>query len=111
MHIAVMLAIISNILLIVVLSVALIYGFEQPKFKAAYGYVLAGSMLAYLLLSGFVSVYGLLANRNPYALVLLLCMISPFVIGRFVSYETLKKYTVVQIMCFVVSLTALFLKF
>jgi hypothetical protein len=44
-----------------------------------------------------------------YCLILFLCVISPFVIGKLVRYETLKKYTIIQIAFYIVSLITLFL--
>ena len=110
MHIVITLAIVVNILSLIVLLIGLLCNFE-PKAKAVYGYYIAGCMLMYLALLSFIGIYGLVINHNLYCLILFLCVISPFVIGKLVKYETLKKYTVVQLMCFVVSLVTLFVKF
>lgn len=107
MHIILTSAIIINILAIVVLLVGLFYNFEQPKNKALYGYVMAGSLLSYIFLLSLVGICGLVVEHNLYFSLLFLCVISPFVIGKIVKYETLKKYTAAQIMCFIVSLVIL----
>ncbi len=107
MHIILTSAIIINILAIVVLLIGLFYNFEQPKNKALYGYVMAGSLLLYIFLLSLVGIYGLVVEHNLYFALLFLCVISPFVIGKFVKYETLKRYTAAQIMCFIVSLVIL----
>ena len=107
MHIVTVLGIVSNILAILVLLVGLFYNFEQPKIKAIYGYSIAGCVLPYLILLTLIGIYGLVVNHNLYSLILFLCVISPFIIGKLVKYETLKKYTSVQILCFVVSLIIL----
>lgn len=107
MHIILTSAIIINILAIVVLLIGLFYNFEQPKNKALYGYVMAGSLLFYIFLLSLVGIYGLVVEHNLYFALLFLCVISPFVIGKFVKYETLKRYTAAQIMCFIVSLVIL----
>ena len=104
-------AIIVNILAVISLLIGLFYTFEQPKNKAIYGYCVAGSMIIYIIMLCIAGLYGLITNDNLYSLVLFLCAISPFVIGKFVKYETLKKYTVVQIMFFIFSLVTLLLKF
>ena len=110
MHIVTTLAIIANILAILILLIGLFYKFEQPKIKAIYGYNIAGFMLLYMVTLGIVALYWLTVNHNLYGIILLLCIISPFVIGKLVRYETLKQYTVVQIMCFTASLIILFLQ-
>ena len=104
-------AIIVNILSIIVLFIGLVYNFNQPKNKAIYGYSIAGSMLFYIIILSVIALYDLFINKLLYFLILLLCVISPFVIGKLVKHETLKKYTVIQIVCFVVSLVTLIMNF
>ena len=111
MHIVTLSAIFVNLITIIVLLIGLFYKFEQPKTKAVYGYSIAGCFIVYIVLLCFLGLYKLIVNHNLYSFVLFLCVISPFVIGRLVKYETLKKYTVVQIMCFLVSLITLLIKF
>lgn len=110
MHI-VLPAIIVNILAIIVLSMGLLYSFEQPKIKAVYGYCVAGSMIMYIAIITIAAIYGLIVKHNLYSIILLLCAISPFIIGKLVKYETLKKYTIIQILCFVVSSAILLINF
>lgn len=110
MYLVVQLAIAINIISIIVLLFGLFYNFGQPKIKAVYGYTITGCFIAYMVVLSIVAIYGLITKNNLYGFILLLCVISPFVIGKFVKYETLKKYTVVQIVCFVLSLVTLFLK-
>ena len=107
MHIV---AIVINIIAIIVLSAGLFHKFEHPKHKAIFGYTVAGSMILYIAFLGLIAIYEILVNRNLYGASLILCVISPFIIGKLVKYETLKKYTVAQIICFIVSLVTL-LKF
>ena len=111
MRIVLLLAIIINILSIIVLSIGLFHKFEHPKNKANYGYFIAGCMLMYILMLSFAAIYGLIIHHYLYCIVLFLCVISPFVIGKFVKHETLAKYTIAQIMCFIVSLIVLIQKF
>ena len=107
MHIVTILTIIINILAIIMLSVGLFHNFERPKHKAIYGYALAGSLIAYIVAICIAAICEIVLNHNFYCSVLFLCVISPFVIGKFIKYETLKKYTVAQIVCFIVSLSIL----
>lgn len=108
MRIVILTAIVVCIFAIIVLSIGLFHTFKQPKYKAIYGYCVAGSMILYIIMSGLGSIYEFFVNNSLYGLVLALCAISPFIIGKFVKYETLKKYTVFQILCFALSL-AIFL--
>ena len=111
MSVVLTLAVIVNILSIIMLAVGLVYNFDQPKIKAMYGYLIAGCMLLYILMLGMVLIYGLFVKHYLFSLILFLCIISHFIIGKFVTYETLKKYTVTQIMCYVVSLITILLNF
>ena len=111
MHIVTGLGVIANILAILVLLIGLFYNFEQPKVKAVYGYSIAGCFIPYLVLLTLIGAYGLVVNHNMYSFILFFCVISPFIIGKLVKYETLKKYTIVQIVCFVFSLVTLLLNF
>lgn len=97
-------AIIINIIAIIVLSIGLFHNFENPKDKAVFGYFVAGSMLLYVVMMSFATIYKLFIKPDLYCLTLFLCTISPFIIGKLVKYATLKKYTVIQIMCFIFSL-------
>ena len=109
MYIVLLSAVIVNILPIIMLPIGLIYNFKQPKTKALYGYVIAGCMMLYILMLGLASIYGVFVKHYLFSLVLFMCIISHFIIGNLVTYETLKKYTIVQVMCYFVSLITLLL--
>ena len=111
MYIVLISAIIVNILSIITLLIGLFYNFKQPQNKSVYGYIIAGCMLLYIVTLSFALIYGLLIKHYLYSIVLFLCIISHFIIGKLVKYETLKKYTTTQIMCYVVSLITLLLNF
>jgi len=97
--------IIINILLIIVLLTGLFHKFENPKHKAFFGYIIATSMIMYILALSVISIFGL--SHNLYRLILLLCVISPFIIGKLVNYKTLKIYTIIQILSCLFSLIIL----
>ncbi|MBR1942797.1 hypothetical protein IJ843_03575 [bacterium] len=101
-------AVFFNIFILIVLLFGLFFKFENPKQKAAYGITMAISMISYLLTLSTVIAFGAILKHNFNMLYLVLCVISPFVIGYFVKYETLKKYTVIQILFFAASLIFLF---
>ena len=111
MYIVLISAIIVNILSIIMLLIGLFYNFKQPKNKAVFGYLIAGCMFLYIITLGLALIYGFFGKHYLYSFVLFLCVISHFVIGKLVKYETLKKYTTIQIMCYVVSLITLLLNF
>ena len=93
------------------LLIGLLYNFKQPKHKAVYGYLLAGCMLLYIMTLIPALICGFLGKHYLFSLILFLCIISNFIIGKLVKYETLKKYTTAQIMCYIVSLITLLLNF
>ena len=109
MHIVLISAIIVNILSLIMLTIGLFYNFKQPKIKAIYGYSIAVCMIAYIVTLSTALIYGFFEKHFLYSLVLFLCVISHFIIGKLAKYETLKKYTIVQIICYVVSLVTLLL--
>ena len=111
MYIVLALAIIVNILSIMMMLIGFLYNFKRPKNKAIFGYLIAGCMLLYIVTLSIVLIYGFFAKLYLYSFVLFLCIISHFIIGKLVKYETLKKYTIFQIMCYVVSLVTLLLYF
>jgi hypothetical protein len=107
MYLIILLTIIVNIAAIVGLLIGLFYKFEQPKNKAIFGYSIVGSMILYVILLGLVVVRGWILKPDFNCVIQTLCVFSPFVIGKLVRYETLKKYTIIQIMFFVFSLITL----
>ena len=111
MYIVLISAIIVNIISVIMLLLGLFHNFKQPKNKAIYGYLIAGCMLLYIITISLASIYGLFGKHYFYSLVLFLCVISHFIIGKLVKYETLKKYTIAQIMCYVVSLITMLMNF
>lgn len=110
MYLVNLLAIFVNIVAAVGLLVGLFYNFVQPKNKAIFGYFIVGSMLLYIILLGVIVIQRWILEPNLSCFILTLCVISPFIIGKLVKYGTLKKYTVIQIMFFVASLTILLLR-
>jgi hypothetical protein len=110
MNIITLITIILNIVAILVLCAGLFHKFENPKNKAVYGYVIAGGMIPYMLALSIYVISDIIVNRNFWSIFLILCVISPFIIGKLVKYETLKIYTLIQILCFCASLAVLCLK-
>ena len=109
MYLVLLSAIIVNILSIIMLLIGLFYNFTQPKNKAIYGYLIAGCMILYIITLSVALICGFFGKHYLYSFILFLCIISHFIIGKLVKYETLKKYTTIQIMCYVVSLIILLL--
>ena len=111
MLILAILTILMNIAAIAVLAAGLFCKFENPKHKAIYGYSIAGSTLPYLFLLSALILTEVILHGNLKFSCLLLCVISPFIIGKIVRYETLKKYTFIQILCYCASLAVLVVKY
>jgi len=111
MYIVLTSAIIVNILSVILLLIGLLYNFKHPKNKALYGYLITSCMILYIITLSLALIYGCFEKHYLYSFVLFLCVISHFIIGKLVKYETLKKYTIVQIMFYVVSLITLLLNF
>ena len=109
MYIGLISAVIVNILSIIMLLIGLLYTFKSPKSKAVYGYLIAGCMILYIITLSLALIYGFFEKHYLYSFILFLCIISHFILGKLVKYETLKKYTVVQILCFTASLATLIL--
>ena len=107
MHIVLSLAIIINILFIIVLLTGLFYKFKQPKNKAVHGYLIAGCMISYILTLVLALIYGFLEKHFLHSFILFLCTISPFIIGKLVNYNSLKLYTIIQILSCLFSLIIL----
>jgi len=111
MYIVLVSAVIVNILSIIMLLIGLFYNFKQPKNKAVYGYSIAGCIFLYMITLSLALICGLFGKHYLYSSILFLCVISHFIIGKLVKYETLKIYTSAQIMCYFVSLITLLLNF
>lgn len=108
MYIVTVFSIIANIAIIAALLTGLFYTFKAPKNKAVFGYVMVGCMIAYILTLSLFIISETVAAHNFIYMWLILCIISPFIIGKFASFKTLKKYTAIQTVCFLTSLAALF---
>ena len=104
------LTLIFNIIAIAILAFGLFHTFEHPKNKAIYGYTIAGSCIPYLILLTIFVILEILQGNYKFSC-LLFCVISPFIIGKLVKYETLKFYTAIQILCFVISAVVLIIKY
>ena len=109
MYIVLVSAIIVNILSIIMFLIGLFYNFKQPKNKAIYGYLVVVCVILYIITLSMTLIYDFFVKHYLYSFILFLCIVSPFVIGKFVKYDTLKKYTILQIMFFIVSMFTILL--
>ena len=103
MKIFALITLIFNILTIIVLSIGIIHKFENPKNKAVYGYIIAANMIPYLILLSIFALLEIFTTHIFSTILFLFSIISPFIIGKLVKYETLQFYTVIQILCFLLS--------
>jgi len=103
------LAIILNIILLFVYIFVFIRTFyynPTPKQKAFLATITGVITILYIIALLILVLFGI-KNHNYIVSVFLLFIFSPFIIGHFVRYETLKIYSVIQIICFFASLALL----
>lgn len=79
-----------------------------PKQKALWSSFSGAGLFLYLVSFGILTFEGII-KQNPLMFSLALFFFIPFVIGKKASYETLKKYLILQIFVFVLSLLVLFI--
>ena len=110
MKILMYLTLFFNISCILVLIYGLFANFANPKHKAVYGYTIAGTMLPLLLMLSLIAIKEMIFANFIMALLFIISILSPFIIGKFVTYKTLKGYTVLQILFFCMSFIILIAK-
>jgi len=79
----------------------------DPKTKARIGAPLCVLFFAFISLLLAYGVLGVLLKRSPLHFVLLIYVIIPFAIGRFVCFRTLRFYAVLQALAFLLSAATL----
>ena len=111
MNLLINIGIISNILLILLFGTAFVLGMKEnsnPKLRAKIGTYLAVVICVYFICFGSLSIVGL-ALKDLQLLCLVFFIAVFFIIGRFVTYKTLKLFSVIQLFSFLLSLYMLFL--
>ena len=78
-----------------------------PKTKSNFGILFALFYITYILLLGIVLVVGIFLKHNIIYAGLLVFLIIPFIIGANISYKTLKLYSFVQLLVFIMSFSYL----
>ena len=92
-----------NLILLLVLTIGLCCKFENPKIKANFGYTMVGSIILCLLGLSLIALLDLFRFKYQTVLFLAPVIFSPFIIGKLVVHDTIKKYTFIQILCFLFS--------
>lgn len=87
----------SGLIFAFLLSILTFY--HSPKLSK-YVPLIAGLLILYCLTAILLVFF---APNNLYRLILLIFGLSPFIIGRMVSYEKLKKYSFIQTLCVILS--------
>lgn len=105
------LTIIINLITIILLLIGLLYNFKKPQNKASFGYFMVGSFLIYIISLSCFILSKLFLTHDYYASYMIIFLLSPFIIGRLVKYQTLKKYNIIQTLCFTASLIALIIEY
>lgn len=95
-----------NILLILLFAAVCIINFKEnanPKLKANLGTFLGAVLFLYLIFIITLSVIGFV-KHNFIMSGLVVFAVIPFVIGHFVNYKTLKIFSVLQLLAFILNL-------
>lgn len=104
-------SVIVNILIILLFSVLYFIKDEtEPKHKALLSSLSGAALLLYLILFVIISVFGIII-KDIFLSSFVIFAVIPFVIGKMASFETLKKYLLLQIFSFVLSLIFLIIIF
>ncbi|MCQ2957658.1 MAG: hypothetical protein MJ180_02020 [Candidatus Gastranaerophilales bacterium] len=99
-----------NIIMLAILIIGYIFEFKKdinPKHKASIGVLMAIFMALYITGFGIFGIINLFINKILLAFLMFFFIALPFVIGYLVKYDTLKKYSIWQIICFLSSLAVL----
>ena len=92
-----------NLLALIFFSIALYFASSNNQKKTSpWGLPMALSLIAYMVLL-FAYVIVCLIGQNYMASILLIYILIPFVIGHYAKYETYKKFSFIQILCFALS--------
>ncbi len=104
-------SLVVNILIIILFSVLyFIKGETEPKQKALRSSLSGAALLLYLILFVIISVFGVI-KKDILLFSSLIFAFIPFIIGKMASFETLRKYLILQIFSFVLSLIFLIIIF
>ena len=99
---------IATLIVLLALIFCMYYSKKQdakPKIKEKSGFILGISLIAYLVLMSVV-VYGIF--RQYYINVIFIPFIlAPFLIGHYSKHETAFKYSIIQIICLILSIICL----
>jgi len=92
-----------QIILFIIATFALFYKNTLPKTKADIATINAVTLLLYCICFLILFIAGFLKDDLRY-LFSVIFILMPFVIGKFVRYQTLKKYSILQLLMFCISL-------
>jgi len=99
-----------NIVAILLFAVGLFFVCDKEvntKHKAMLGVAMAITLALYILLLSLVAIFFALQGKIV-ALALILFVVVLFPLGHYSKYETVKIFTILQILCFVLSLGILY---
>ena len=82
----------------------------SPKQKALWSSASGAALFLYLIFISVLFVIGLI-KQNYFLISLSAFLVIPFIIGKRVRYETLRKYLLLQIFFFITSLALLVIMF
>lgn len=104
-------SILNNILLLGVFLSAqfVVFNKNLPKIKAALGAILAILFFFYIALFLALSFVEIFNKNFLLALLFVVFAASPFIVGKYVKFKTLKLFSMLQLFGFLISLFVLFL--
>ena len=111
MRLVLYLSILVNIMTFISFMIGFAFTFKEdfnPKHIAKLGVVIGIITIIYLIFLSLVVISGCITG-NYSVLSLLLFIISPFIIGHYVKYETIRQYSIIQLFSFALSLFVLFI--
>jgi len=109
MNILIKIALITNIIQIILFlsgTILLFYKHATPKTRADVATANAIVLLMYFACFSVLLIEGFLKGETIY-LASIIFLIAPFIIGKLVRYQTLKKYSIIQFLVFSLSLVYL----
>lgn len=105
MNLLIKLSVAVNVILIIFFVAVCIISLKKntnPKLKAKFATMTGVSIFLYLICLLSLSIVGIL-TKNYIEAGLIFYVIMPFIIGHFVNYKTLKIFSVIQLVTFIMS--------
>ena len=107
MQVLYIIAIIMNTLTILFFSLGLAFKIKNIKPNVMLGYLIAFGLLICIILNIVICLLNIYFSKYLNSFILVILSIIPFIIGYKVKFETLRLYTVLQILNLLINLSIL----